>query len=660
MRALVAAILLLSLPASAGGNWLGPGIVIFGGGSGGGGLDTSAGDARYLMLDASNDPITGELTLQAVSITCTAAASCSIGSSGFEFANVWTDQVSSSSGIVIVDGELEPDTNNVHSLGSSLKKWSTVWATNVGASGGAVSNVWTDAVGRGSGRINWNAAGMDFSGTDFTLRQQGDTAYQIRVYKLGATEQIYLDGDVYSLNDTVNCFSAGGCDLGQSALEWGTLWVNTIDDSDGEVDLPEGTSLRLLSPGGTNTRIYFEDSAATGVGAAQIGTSGTGYLYLRGGAGYYVLVDDHLMPNTSNSFDLGGSSLVWSTLWVNTIEGGGDIVKMGAGASLQLGDNTSNNRDLAFISDPDTGLEYEGVAHFSLRAQNQKVASVRLTEFVINDDSATSTDFRAETDLDANAFLVDSDAELVKFGVNAEPDVASTLALGASALEFGTLWVNTIDDSDDGITIGADTVTIGDSGDQKTLSFPGLGDILITRNGQNKLRFGANITDVYGTSLELQGTDLTCSTDAGCDIGASATELGTAWLQIIDDSDGEVDVDAALDVNGSYITVGTGTSAATVGSSGAYDLQIRTNGTDRIIVDGAGTDVEFAVAPRLNVTNYVDPTPAALPTCGATEVGTLIFVQDTDAAAAEGSLCLCRKDGGAATYAWESLNGASC
>ena len=57
-----------------------PGTVIYntrGGGSGGGGLDTTAGDARYLKLDASNDPLTGSL-----------AWSSAVEGSGSSFASV--------------------------------------------------------------------------------------------------------------------------------------------------------------------------------------------------------------------------------------------------------------------------------------------------------------------------------------------------------------------------------------------------------------------------------------------------------------------------------------------------------------------------------------------------------------------------------------------
>lgn len=91
-----------------------------------------------------------------------------------------------------------------------------------------------------------------------------------------------------------------------------------------------------------------------------------------------------------------------------------------------------------------------------------------------------------------------------------------------------------------------------------------------------------------GGAVLADTKDLTCGADAGCDIGASGTEFGTAWVQTLDDGDGTVAVAAALTVAGNATVTGNvlpeadGTRA--VGASGTEYGTVWT----QVIDDGDG------------------------------------------------------------------------
>ncbi|MEK9722314.1 MAG: hypothetical protein VW405_02360 [Rhodospirillaceae bacterium] len=103
-----------------------------------------------------------------------------------------------------------------------------------------------------------------------------------------------------------------------------------------------------------------------------------------------------------------------------------------------------------------------------------------------------------------------------------------TSDLGASGTEIGTAWVQTIDDGDGTVTVAA-------------------------------------ALEAGGLALD-DTTDLTCDADGGCDIGASGTEIGTAWIQTIDDGDGTVTVAASLDTSGGTVALGSNVPTMTTSS----------------------------------------------------------------------------------------------
>lgn len=126
-------------------------------------------------------------------------------------------------------------------------------------------------------------------------------------------------------------------------------------------------------------------------------------------------------------------------------------------------------------------------------------------------------------------------------------------------------------------------------------------DLTSTLTGSVALNGGAVLADTF---------DLTCGADAGCDIGASATEFGTVWVQILDDGDGTVDVAAALDVSGSVGLNGgavlANTFDLTVGTEGGSDLGSETVRLGNVFMTQRNIETPPAVVTVVGPTNIVE------------------------------------------------------
>lgn len=268
-------------------------------------------------------------------------------------------------------------------------------------------------------------------------------------------------------------------------------------------------------------------------------------------------------------------------------------------------------------------------------------------------------------------------------GVDIIPEGTGS-TLGSTGSEFASVWTDDLET--DLVTAPSGNLTV--TGSLRP-------DVTGSRSlGTSTLVYTFTNTQTIRNGTSGGAADLTIADNAVPDVdstrslGASANEWLKVWTDTIGDSDGTIQSDSNIKIDtgttGEFFNVtksGT-TCMASINTSsacgrGMHSVFQSSSGQNYFGVD----DAKFKVAvlttdsidfstPSGNINldgitrwtdaTYVSATPASLPTCDSLSTGSVIFQEDTDAAAGEGSLCLCRKNAGAGTYAWESLNGASC
>lgn len=515
MRALIASLLLLSLPASAGGNWLGPGIVPFGGG--GSGLDTAAGDARYLMLDASNDPVTGELTLGSVDLSCAVDGACNIGASGVEFGTIWVDTLDSSSGSVILGGSatvFEPTTTSTHWIGTTSKHWDRVFAEHykvqelaapVAPNDANYGFIWADSADslpywRDDSGVDHALASSGLDHDSFVvINESGTASYGLRVEGDTEPELICTDGT----NDTLI--------IGDCEAPWATMDFAVVDEGASAVVYVDRAAI------GTAGIIYEDDNLATGTVASPAATDGNQSVNYRmrghSTTGWFNAYHKQVKPIAASGYSAGDyrTSVEWFTPYATTTT---NYSRMLFGSTGVIFNDDKqpwefrvyyNGSATPAINVPQTGGNYVGIHTATPGHPLDVVGNSEFTGDIL-------------------------------------PGTADTYDLGASANEFAQIWVDTIDDADEDITIAVAELNVG-NGTASRIDTNGNNDLILRSNGVSRL---------FINNIEVRtNVDVNPTTGSTTDLGQSTEEWAELWVNAIDDSDGQIDVNANLRMFGS-------------------------------------------------------------------------------------------------------------
>lgn len=209
-----------------------------------------------------------------------------------------------------VNGSVGPDTNNTYDLGSAAKRWANLYATNLNVSGNF--------------NPGFTLGSVYFQGASGLAQDTANFYWDDTNNRLGlgtnAPANFLLDaaGSVGPhANDTY--------DLGSNAMRWRNLFVNNIS-----------TTLAGLNLAVPAKALVFGVAS----GAGNLDTDSSALFYDKATS---VLTTGHLYPNTTNTFDLGSSSLRWRDFYVQNVKINGfttgSVVFQGASGNLSENNN---------------------------------------------------------------------------------------------------------------------------------------------------------------------------------------------------------------------------------------------------------------------------------------------------------------------------------
>lgn len=249
-----------------------------------GGATTSALSGTFLKIDASNDPLTGQLQVAAGTAATPALAWVTGGTTtGFFAPSAGNLQFSSAgvANVVFNSTEFRPATNGQLTLGNATIGWSRAF---IGA-GAAATPALTLANSTNTGLFGSSTA------VDVAIAGGGEV-------EVNAT--------------STNPLAAGGNQLGTAALPWGSLDVQA-----GAIATP---SLRM---GDTNSGV------SGGADVVTISTGGTSA----------VVYDNtnatearNVLPSVG-TLNLGSTSNIWSTLFAGTVAGNNTTITLRPGTT---------------------------------------------------------------------------------------------------------------------------------------------------------------------------------------------------------------------------------------------------------------------------------------------------------------------------------------
>lgn len=210
-----------------------------------------------------------------------------------------------------VNGSVGPDTNNAYDLGSAAKRWANLYATNLNVSGNFNPGFTLGSVYfQGASGLTQDSANFFWDDTNNRLGLGTNAPANFLLDAAGSVGP--------HANDTY--------DLGSNTMRWRNLFVNNISTT--------LTGLNLAVPA---KALVFGMAS----GAGNLDTDSSALFYDKATS---VLTTGHLYPNTTNTFDLGSSSLRWRDFYVQNVKINGFTTGsvVFQGASGNLSENNTN------------------------------------------------------------------------------------------------------------------------------------------------------------------------------------------------------------------------------------------------------------------------------------------------------------------------------
>jgi len=290
-------------------------------------LVDASGDSRFVITDNSNNIVghiasdgTAVLTanLTAVGITTSdnilpdADDSVDLGSPNREFRNLYIDGVANVDELSLgtsagqgVSTSLIPKTDAVGNLGSTTRKWGTVWADTTNGGAGVFNTLGVSGAFTANGTATFNG-GFSLNG-DVDI---GDAS----------TDTLTITAQVDSNIDPESETQRG---LGTNSNRWHEVYANnvvanniTIDNNlsiDGDLTVQGNTTFAsgaVSAPDGTFTSITVTGSATLN-GGIDLGNQTTDLITATG------QFDSALIPATDDTYDLGTATKQWQDLYID-------------------------------------------------------------------------------------------------------------------------------------------------------------------------------------------------------------------------------------------------------------------------------------------------------------------------------------------------------
>ena len=253
-----------------------------------------------------------------------------------------------------------PETTGITELGTNLKRWERLWATDAYLGGAASGDAHADADDLVIGAVEAVDHGLTIVSTADSWLQMNGAAGTLSGgfrYVFGSVRMEFYAGGVNKMSlsgASLRSSTDGALDLGNQTTRWGDIYSDgflvlagaevaegvtgadelVIGDGSGSV----GLTLFTTDIGGVG-RLDVTDVAATVVGSLQYAQA-VGWSWFVEGTQELNLTATDLSPETDGGLDLGGSANRWAGLFAETGDFNGNLTLNSAGPTFRMGNGT--------------------------------------------------------------------------------------------------------------------------------------------------------------------------------------------------------------------------------------------------------------------------------------------------------------------------------
>ena len=221
-------------------------------------------------------------------------------------------------------------------------------------------------------------------------------------------------------------------------------------------------------------------------------------------------INTNLIPDTNSLHNLGESGKQWNTLWVDTLTNATSVVIASPNfainsSQITLGDSTGD--DIFFLGRVDSDIDPKTDSTRDLGASGLQWATLWVdTINSINTVVIASPNFAINSaDITIGDQTSDDVAILGRINADIDPKTDSTYDLGASSLQWDTIWVytlnsvNTIAITSPNFAVNSSQITLGDS-TSDDVNILGRINSDVDPSADNTINFGS-LTLTYGFSF---------------------------------------------------------------------------------------------------------------------------------------------------------------
>ena len=352
--------------------------------------------------------------------------------------------------VASLSSSLIPSTTDIFDLGSPTKQWRDLYLSS--------ASLYID----GTQVLSSNATELIFT---------TDTGQSIKFNELGS-DNITLqtaDGDI-------ELKSSGGGDI----LLDPTAGLVSVK---GNVSMQDGTA-KFLSSGGSNI-VFGNDLVVTGsittTGNANIAGNLTIGDTSADTVNVVASINSSLIPQTTNTFDLGSTTKFWRDLYIST----GSIKFVGAGGSV-VGTltNTGNGLNL------DGGVITNGNSSFGTASVSvtSVTGSLRVSGSLTTIGESTATSFNGT--INANNGIVSGSSQITYASISSIPGGIVSGSSQITGLSNAQLTNSTIS----GIALGSNLATLTIGTGLSGTSYNGSGAVTIANTGVTSNVAGTGVT----------------------------------------------------------------------------------------------------------------------------------------------------------------------
>ena len=287
-------------------------------------LSDTSGESRINITDSANSIVAyidsdGNI-VSTVAFLPSADDAVDLGSSGAEFKDAYIDGVAYIDELSVATGasqgvstSLIPKTDAAGNLGSTTRKWGTVWADTTNGGAGVFNTLGISSTLTVNGAVTFNG--------DVTLNSDNLTLDGNTIIGDASTDTVTFNAQVDSDFDPQ---TGSQRDIGSTSNRWHRIYANTAYANNASIDnnLEVFGDLTVLGSTTIASGQAFEADSGVFTSLGVLGTfTANGNVDLGNATTDSITVtgqfDSALIPITDDTYDLGSASKQWQDLYID-------------------------------------------------------------------------------------------------------------------------------------------------------------------------------------------------------------------------------------------------------------------------------------------------------------------------------------------------------